>query len=256
MTSVSGTCEAFRVRALKAEALLDEAREASQTQVDAAPSQDEREVQLVKQLQVQLSGIGDECRALKELLAQSENGLVTMRKKHQHDTSARCKAESTKEKEKDALIRKLQQALLDEQSLCDGMQKSLLSKDEQMCTKDARIVELTAQVTDAESAAKRLASEIIQLSHLPPIIDTMQQYLKTEADKMYCAGLAGGLENFAQVALTFLRTYRAGTLDRLIDETVAERRAKLQQNLAQGFEAGRAYVMESLIPNLARAKQT
>jgi hypothetical protein len=131
------------------------------------------------------------------------------------------------------------------------MQKTIATRDQQLVAKDVALKEASGKAEDAEKAAKRLASEIIQLSHLPPIIDTMQLYLKTEADKMYKAGLAGGLENFAQVALQFLRSYRGGTLDRLIDEAVADRREKLQQNLSRGFEAGRAYIMESLTTHLS-----
>jgi hypothetical protein len=253
--SISATCDAFRVRAVSAEAqmeeVLEEQRRAAEVQEARCLTQDAKETAIIRQLQVQLSGIGNECKTLKNLLAQSETGMTALRRKQQQDSLMRSKADNIREKEKDSLIKKLQQAVDEEQSLCDGMQKTILCKDCQLATKEQAILEISGKAEDAENAARQLASEIIQLSHLPPIIDAMQLYLKNEADKMYRAGLAGGLENFAKVALTFLQSYRGGALDRLIDEAVAERREKLNQNLAHGFEAGRACVMDTLKQHLS-----
>jgi hypothetical protein len=49
-----------------------------------------------------LSGIGDECKKLKNLLAESETGMAALRKKQQQEAGVRCKADTNKDKEKDA----------------------------------------------------------------------------------------------------------------------------------------------------------
>lgn len=250
MRSVSETCNTFRLRALNAEEKLRKAQAElprdgpdADAEADADAGAADRARELVASLRVEISASKKQCEALQALVAETEARCAELRKHHQQHAADRSKAGNAKEKEKDAVIKRLTQDVHDERSVSDALQSSLATKDE-------LVGSLTIKFQEAELAAKRLAAEVIQLSHLPPIIDTMQLYLRVETEKMYKAGVDGGLENFAQVALSFLRSYRAGGLDKLVDAAVAERREQLKKNLVDGYEAGRAYVMESLVPLL------
>jgi hypothetical protein len=104
-------------------------------------------------------------------------GLGELGKRYHTDVSAsRTKVSGAKDqgkKEREACLKELR----DEREMSGALRDSATAKEQQIC-------KLTEEYAEAEEAAKRLAGEIIQLSHLPPLIDTMQLYLKTETDKM------------------------------------------------------------------------
>jgi hypothetical protein len=238
MKSVSCTCDSFRLRAAAAETHAEQVEKENTSALS-------HERQLVERLRQEVSGIAEQRQKLQTLLQESETTVEVLRKKQlQHPArGVKSKSENAKEKERDAAGKKLQQELLNEKSLGDAMQATLADKE-------AQLAKAAGDLTDAENAAKRLAGEMIQVSHLPVIVDVMQLYLKVETDKMYKAGISGGLENFAKTALAFLRAHRAGALDELVNAAVSSRRDDIRKQIAQGYEAGRVFVLESLVPHL------
>lgn len=194
------------------------------------------------------ANIVEELACAKSSICNLKGIIETMKVENEEDRQAliRFKQSASKQNARSnstpegaSKVKKLEAELKEEKLLYE----SLNCKTAQL---ERANVSTASRLKEAEDSARFIAGELLQLSHLPAIIDAIQTYLKHETTQMYECGTKGGLEEFARRALAFLRAYRAGSLDTVIQTAVKKRQLELKTNLLNGFQNGEHIIRDDL----------